>query len=166
MIIRNSSNVRVNETIWTHQRDATPKIGWGGLDSLGVRTRYARSQEVYKECSPVECWYRVEFGAARRFSTRADGKRQIVDLLLPADVFVTGTPNVTCQMPDPSCASTPRTISAIDGSTSTSRVPLAVFTFGRMSGCASIPRASPMTGMVVARTMPFVAIDACVSCVS
>ena len=87
MIIRNSSNVRVNEPIWTHQRDATPKIAWGGLDSLGVRTRYARSQEVYKECSPVECWYRVEFGAARRFSTRADGKRQIVDLLLPADVF-------------------------------------------------------------------------------
>src|SRR6202030_4690605 len=87
MIIRNSSNVRVNEPIWTHQRDATPKIAWGGLDSLGVGTPYARSQEVYKECSPVECWYRVEFGAARRFSTRADGKRQIVDLLLPADVF-------------------------------------------------------------------------------
>src|SRR5271165_5855289 len=79
---------------------------------------------------------------------------------------VTGTPNVTCQMADPSCASTPRTMSAIDGSTSTSRVPSAVFTFGRMSGCASMPRASPTTGMIVARVMPLVATDACVSCLS
>src|ERR1700738_964066 len=87
MIIRNSSNVRVNEPIWTHQRDATPKIAWGGLDSLGVRTRYARSQEGYKECSPGECWYRVEIRRPASFSNKADGKRQIVDLLLPADVF-------------------------------------------------------------------------------
>src|SRR6516162_10012156 len=79
---------------------------------------------------------------------------------------VIGTPNVTCQMADPSCASTPRTMSAIDGSTSTSRVPSVVFTFGRMSGCASMPRASPMTGMIVARVMPLLATDACVSCLS
>jgi CRP/FNR family nitrogen fixation transcriptional regulator len=52
-----------------------------------VRTRYARGQEIYKEHSLVECWYRVESGGARRFSTRADGKRQIVDLLLPGDIF-------------------------------------------------------------------------------
>ena len=64
-------------------------------------------------------------------------------------------PSVTCQMPEPSCASTPRTTSAIDGSTITSRVPRAVFTFGKISGCASIPRASPITGIMVARTMPF-----------
>ena len=29
-----------------------------------------------------------------------------------------------------------------------------------------MPRASPMTGMIVARMMPLVATDACVSCVS
>ena len=87
MIIRNSSNVRVSESIWTHQRDAVPESALHALDSVGVRTRYARGQEVYKEHSPVECWYRIEFGGARRFSTRADGKRQIVDLLLPDDVF-------------------------------------------------------------------------------
>ena len=40
-------------------------------------------------------------------------------------------------MPEPSCASTPRTTSAMDGSTITSRVPRVGFTFGGMSGCAS-----------------------------
>src|SRR5215472_11975785 len=79
---------------------------------------------------------------------------------------VTGTPSVTCQMPDPSCASTPRTMLAIDGSTNTSRVPRAVFTSGKISGCASMPRASPITGMIVARVMPLVATDVCVSCIS
>lgn len=87
MIIRNSSNVRMCEPIWTHQREAGPKSALSGVDSLAVRTRYARGQKIYKEHSPVECWYRIETGVARRFSTRADGRRQIVDLLLPDDVF-------------------------------------------------------------------------------
>jgi CRP/FNR family transcriptional regulator, nitrogen fixation regulation protein len=87
VIIRNSSSVRVNEPIWTRQRDAAPKCALSGLDSLAVRARYARGQKIYKEHSAVECWYRIESGVARRFSTRADGRRQIVDLLLPGDVF-------------------------------------------------------------------------------
>jgi CRP/FNR family transcriptional regulator, nitrogen fixation regulation protein len=87
VIIRNSLNVRVNEPIWTHMRDAAPKSALRVLDSLGVSMRYAHGQEIYRENSPVECWYRVEFGGARRFLTRADGKRRIVDLLLPGDVF-------------------------------------------------------------------------------
>jgi CRP/FNR family nitrogen fixation transcriptional regulator len=91
MIIRNSSTVRVNEPIWTHQRDAAPRSAFGGLDSIAVRGHYARGQEIYKELAPVECWYRIESGVARRFSTRADGKRQIVDLLLRGDVFGFGS---------------------------------------------------------------------------
>jgi CRP/FNR family transcriptional regulator, nitrogen fixation regulation protein len=87
VIIRNSSSVRVSEPIWTHQRDAAPKSALSGLDSFAVRAHYARGQEVYRELDPVECWYRIESGVARRFSTRVDGKRQIVDLLLPGDVF-------------------------------------------------------------------------------
>ena len=87
MIIRNSSNVRSCEPIWTHQRDAGSQSALSGLDSLAIRTRYVRGQEIYKEHSPVECWYRIESGVARRFSTRADGRRQIVDLLLPGDIF-------------------------------------------------------------------------------
>jgi len=57
------------------------------LEQLATRIRYRRGQEIYKEDSPVEYWYRIVSGMARRFSARADGKRQIVDLLLPGDVF-------------------------------------------------------------------------------
>ena len=63
----------------------------------------------------------------------------------------------------PDARPTPRTTSAIDGSTITSRIPRAVFTFGNTSGCASIPRASPATGIIVARTIPFVSTEACVN---
>ena len=87
MIIRNSSVIRAAEPIWMHQRDAGSQSALSGLDSLAIRTRYVRGQEIYKEHSPVECWYRIESGVARRFSTRADGRRQIVDLLLPGDAF-------------------------------------------------------------------------------
>jgi CRP-like cAMP-binding protein len=57
------------------------------LESLAARTRYYRGQEIYEEDSPVEYWYRIVSGVARRFSARAGGRRQIVDLLLPGDVF-------------------------------------------------------------------------------
>ena len=76
-------------------------------------------------------------------------------------------PSVTCHNPAPDRASTPRTIFAMDGSTMTSCVePFGSFTCGKMSGCASMPRASPRTGIIVKRTIPFVPTDACVSCVS
>jgi CRP-like cAMP-binding protein len=87
VIIRNAATTRVDEPVWRHQRDATSKNASSGLEYLAIRARYARGQEIYKEQSPTEYWYRIEAGVARRFSTRADGRRQIVDLLLPGDVF-------------------------------------------------------------------------------
>lgn len=87
MIIRNSSTVRVNEPIWAHRREAAQKSPWQALDNLALRMEYARGQQIYKENSSVESWYRIESGVARRFSERADGRRQIVDLLLPGDFF-------------------------------------------------------------------------------
>lgn len=59
----------------------------GSLDSLATVVQYRRGQEIYKENSPVEDWYRIVSGVARRFSIRTNGKRQIVDLLLPGDIF-------------------------------------------------------------------------------
>jgi CRP-like cAMP-binding protein len=56
-------------------------------DSLAALTPYHREQMVYAEGAPVECWYRVVSGAARRFVVRSDGRRQIIDLLLSGDVF-------------------------------------------------------------------------------
>jgi CRP/FNR family nitrogen fixation transcriptional regulator len=57
------------------------------VDSLAVPVRCRRGQEIYSAESSVECWYRVLAGAARRFTLRTNGRRQIVDLLLPGDVF-------------------------------------------------------------------------------
>ena len=57
------------------------------LEALALRIEYDRGQQIYKKNSAVEYWYRIESGVARRFSARADGRRQIVDLLLPGDFF-------------------------------------------------------------------------------
>src|SRR5438132_675465 len=57
------------------------------LDSLAVTTTYHRSQEICGESRPADHWYCVVSGAARRYALRADGRRQILDLLLPRDFF-------------------------------------------------------------------------------
>jgi CRP/FNR family transcriptional regulator, nitrogen fixation regulation protein len=57
------------------------------LDSLATISSYHRSQEICRQGSPADHWYCVILGAARRFVIRADGRRQIVDLLLPGDFF-------------------------------------------------------------------------------
>ena len=46
-----------------------------------------RGQEICAQGRPAESWYRLVSGAARRCVLRADGRRQIVDLLLPGDLF-------------------------------------------------------------------------------
>src|SRR6266403_5388930 len=87
MIIRNSRAVRATEPIGTHQRATVRQTPLESLEPLAARIQCARGQEIYKEDSPVDYWYRIISGVARRFSARADGRRQIVDLLLPGDVF-------------------------------------------------------------------------------
>jgi CRP/FNR family transcriptional regulator, nitrogen fixation regulation protein len=72
---------------WEHQRAYPHQEPLKALDSLATRTPYRRGQLIYDEDSPLEYWYRIISGLARRFAARADGKRQIVDLLLPGDVF-------------------------------------------------------------------------------
>jgi CRP-like cAMP-binding protein len=86
MIIRNSSVLRATEPIWMHQREP-PQPPRLPLDTLAIRLECGRGQMIYEEDSPVKYWYRVQSGVARRFSARADGRRQIVDLLLPGDSF-------------------------------------------------------------------------------
>ena len=58
-----------------------------GLNSLAVPTTYHRGQEVCGEGRPADHWYCVIAGAARRCALRADGRRQILGLLLPGDFF-------------------------------------------------------------------------------
>src|ERR1700730_8526971 len=62
------------------------------LDSAAVITSWHRGQEIYSPGEPAEYWYRIRSGAARCYAVRPDGRRQIVDLLLPGDHcgFATG----------------------------------------------------------------------------
>ena len=57
------------------------------LDSLAVLATCRRGQEICGEAHAAEHWYCVISGAARRYVLRADGRRQIVGLLLPGDFF-------------------------------------------------------------------------------
>jgi CRP/FNR family nitrogen fixation transcriptional regulator len=57
------------------------------LDSHAVITRCGRGQAICSEGRPAENWYCVVSGAAKRYVNRSDGRRQIVDLLLPGNFF-------------------------------------------------------------------------------
>jgi CRP/FNR family nitrogen fixation transcriptional regulator len=57
------------------------------VDSLASAKRYRRGEEVYTPDDPAEYWYRLVRGMARKCAITADGRRQIVDFLLPGDLF-------------------------------------------------------------------------------
>jgi CRP/FNR family nitrogen fixation transcriptional regulator len=57
------------------------------LDALAVIVPFHHGQEICGQSQPIEYWYFLIFGAARRCTIRPDGRRQIVDLLLPGDFF-------------------------------------------------------------------------------
>lgn len=57
------------------------------LDHLAVMTPCHRGQEICSQGQPAEHWYCAISGAARRCVIRLDGRRQIIDLMLPGDVF-------------------------------------------------------------------------------
>jgi CRP/FNR family nitrogen fixation transcriptional regulator len=58
-----------------------------GLDHLATTTSYFRGQEICGQSRPADNWYLLVAGSARRYVARPDGRRQIVDLLLPGDFF-------------------------------------------------------------------------------
>jgi CRP-like cAMP-binding protein len=57
------------------------------LDDLAETAEWRRGQEICGQDRPADTWFRLISGAARRSVVRIDGRRQIVDLLLPGDVF-------------------------------------------------------------------------------
>lgn len=83
----NQADLNIREQVWTHERATSPQSKPQALEALGLVSRYQRDEEIYSQERPVECWYRVISGAARRYTLRADGRRQTVDLLLPGDFF-------------------------------------------------------------------------------
>lgn len=84
----NRAGLDFSELVWTHERSASPRSIPDPLESLATTlVRYQRDEEIYPEQGRVECWCRLVSGAARRYALRANGRRQIVDLLLPGDFF-------------------------------------------------------------------------------
>ena len=77
-----SSGVGQHRKLLTHQPHPLKS-----LDQLAVTTARHRGQEIRSQGRPADYWYCVISGAARRCVIRLDGRRQIVDLLLPGDVF-------------------------------------------------------------------------------
>src|SRR5919109_955092 len=57
------------------------------IESLAAIMAYRRGQQIYGQKDPVEHWYRVVSGAARKSALLADGRRQILDFMLPGDFF-------------------------------------------------------------------------------
>jgi CRP/FNR family transcriptional regulator, nitrogen fixation regulation protein len=60
---------------------------FGALHRLAAFARYEAGECVYRSNDPPEYWYRVVHGAARTISLSTDGRRHIVDFLLPGDFF-------------------------------------------------------------------------------
>lgn len=57
------------------------------LRSLAHLRRFRREQDIYSQEERSDTWYRVLSGSARKYLMRADGRRQLVDIYLPGDLF-------------------------------------------------------------------------------
>jgi CRP/FNR family nitrogen fixation transcriptional regulator len=57
------------------------------MESLGTLRRYNADETVYCQEEATDYWYQLVCGAARQCTQMSDGRRQIVDFLLPGDLF-------------------------------------------------------------------------------
>jgi CRP/FNR family transcriptional regulator, nitrogen fixation regulation protein len=75
------------DTIVPIQEFARLRAAGGSLDRLATLAQYGAGEPVYRCNDPNEHWYHVIRGAARKCALSADGRRHIVDFLLPGDFF-------------------------------------------------------------------------------
>lgn len=64
------------------------------LEELASVVRCDADDIIYHHEARTQYWYRIVIGAARKCSLNADGRRQILDFLLPGDMFGFGTRNI------------------------------------------------------------------------
>jgi CRP-like cAMP-binding protein len=57
------------------------------LEHLATVARYKTGDWVYRSSDPIEHWYRIVEGAARKSVLSGDGRRHIVEFLVPGDLF-------------------------------------------------------------------------------
>jgi CRP/FNR family nitrogen fixation transcriptional regulator len=68
-------------------RDSSPETAYESLQQLAVVARYDTDQPIYRYNDPAQYWFRIVAGAARKTALSGDGRRHIVDFLLPGDFF-------------------------------------------------------------------------------
>src|ERR1700726_1907873 len=69
------------------QADSVQADPLHAISRIRGTTSYRRGQEIYGEGDSAEFWYHLLSGAARKYALLADGRRRIVDFLLPGDFF-------------------------------------------------------------------------------
>jgi CRP-like cAMP-binding protein len=57
------------------------------LAQCAVLARYTSGESVYRCTDKIEHWYQLVSGAARKSALSGDGRRHIVDFILPSDPF-------------------------------------------------------------------------------
>ncbi len=70
-----------------------PSDPWHAFQSIGFARTYAIEQEIHGSDDSAQDWHRVTRGAARKCLILSDGRRRIVDFLLPGDFFGFGVRN-------------------------------------------------------------------------
>ena len=68
-----------------HRRCQALEATGSTLDDLAVSVRCRRGDLISSPGHSRQYWFKIISGAAKRFSIHSDGRRQIVDLLLPGD---------------------------------------------------------------------------------
>src|SRR5579871_3215415 len=64
-----------------------PETTHESLQQLSVVARYDTDQPIHRYNDPAQYWFRIVAGAARKIALSGDGRRHIVDFLLPGDFF-------------------------------------------------------------------------------
>jgi CRP/FNR family transcriptional regulator, nitrogen fixation regulation protein len=59
----------------------------GDLERLAILARYGIGESIYRFNDAIEHWFRIVSGAARKSTLTGDGRRHIVDFILPGDLF-------------------------------------------------------------------------------
>jgi CRP-like cAMP-binding protein len=70
-----------------HTNDAMTGRALESMHRIGTLIDCAPSDVIYAKHQPADFWYRVVDGAVREITPLANGRRDIVDFLLPGDVF-------------------------------------------------------------------------------
>src|ERR1700719_1195372 len=93
----NEASNRNTDRDWDNRSDlpGSKPMGQDGLGRdplaqlvpLAMRKRYDREQKIYCQEEAAEYWYHVVSGVLRRSVIWPDGRRQIMDFLLPEDFF-------------------------------------------------------------------------------